>query len=60
MPLTAEQVKRYYEGFSNGVLWPLFHYLLDQMPLHVARLGRVRAVNERFADVVAAHYRRAT
>src|SRR5688572_21361555 len=29
VPLTANQVARYYEGFSNGVLWPLFHYLLD-------------------------------
>ncbi|HZN98857.1 MAG TPA: trehalose-6-phosphate synthase, partial [Gemmatimonadales bacterium] len=35
VPLTGDQVARYYEGFSNGVLWPLFHYLLDQIPLHV-------------------------
>ncbi len=42
VPLTADLVTRYYEGFSNGVLWPLFHYLLDQVPLHVRRLGRLR------------------
>ena len=42
VPLTADQVKRYYEGYSNGVLWPLFHYLLDQVPLHVRRLRRLR------------------
>ncbi|HEX7337928.1 MAG TPA: trehalose-6-phosphate synthase, partial [Gemmatimonadales bacterium] len=24
VPLTDDQVSRYYEGFSNGVLWPLF------------------------------------
>src|SRR5689334_24755957 len=35
VPLTHDQVTRYYEGFSNGVLWPLFHYLVDQLPLHV-------------------------
>jgi len=26
--LTAEEVERYYERFCNGVLWPLFHYLI--------------------------------
>ena len=30
VPLTGDQVTRYYEGYSNGVLWPLFHYLLDR------------------------------
>ena len=27
--LSAAQVERYYDGFSNRVLWPLFHYLVD-------------------------------
>src|SRR5450631_4356438 len=26
--LSSVEVDRYYEGFSNGVLWPLFHYML--------------------------------
>ena len=50
------EVTQFYEGFSNGVLWPLFHYLLDQMPLHVAHWDAYVRVNERFADVVAEHY----
>jgi trehalose 6-phosphate synthase/phosphatase len=57
VPLTADQVARYYEGFSNGVLWPLFHYLLDQVPLQVRDWEPYAEVNERFADVVAEHYR---
>ena len=57
VPLTAEQVTRYYEGFSNGVLWPLFHYLLDQIPLHVPDWDAYVEANERFAEVVAAEYR---
>ena len=56
VPLTADQVTRHYEGFSNGVLWPLFHYLLDQVPLHVRDFDAYVEVNERFADVVARHY----
>jgi trehalose 6-phosphate synthase/phosphatase len=55
--LDAEEVRRYYDGFSNGVLWPLFHYLVDQMPLQVKDWDAYEKVNERFADVVAAHYR---
>src|SRR5262245_17550537 len=29
--LTQAAITRYYEGFSNGVLWPLFHYLTDKV-----------------------------
>ena len=56
VPLPKDQVTRYYEGFSNGVLWPLFHYLLDQVPLQVRDWDPYVEANERFADVVAAHY----
>jgi trehalose 6-phosphate synthase/phosphatase len=56
VPLSADQVTGYYEGFSNGVLWPLFHYLLDQVPLHVRNWEPYEQVNEQFADIVAQHY----
>src|SRR5579863_9720360 len=28
--LTRQELKEYYEEFSNGVLWPVFHYLVDR------------------------------
>jgi trehalose 6-phosphate synthase/phosphatase len=56
VPLSQEQVTRYYEGFSNGVLWPLFHYLLDQVPLHASDWDAYVEVNQRFADAVASQY----
>jgi trehalose 6-phosphate synthase/phosphatase len=56
VPLTGAQVARYYEGYSNGVLWPLFHYLLDQIPLHVRDWDAYVEVNEQFAEIVARHY----
>jgi trehalose 6-phosphate synthase/phosphatase len=31
--LSAEEVHKYYDGFANGVMWPLFHYLLERVPL---------------------------
>jgi trehalose 6-phosphate synthase/phosphatase len=49
-------VTRFYEELSNGVIWPLFHYLPDQMPLH-QRWEVYEAANARFADAVVAQYR---
>jgi trehalose 6-phosphate synthase/phosphatase len=54
--LAATEVARFYEEVSNGVIWPLFHYLPDQMPLHVRHWETYESVNARFADAVAAHY----
>jgi trehalose 6-phosphate synthase/phosphatase len=56
--LSAEEVKRYYEDYSNGVLWPLFHYLAAQIPLETHDFTEYAAVNEKFADVVAGQWRR--
>jgi trehalose 6-phosphate synthase/phosphatase len=55
--LTPDDVKQFYEGFSNAVLWPLFHYRLDQLPLYVADWDAYERVNEEFAEAVAEHYR---
>jgi len=56
--LTRDEVARYYDGFSNGVLWPLFHYLLDKVRLDAEREWEVyRAVNRRFADEVVRCHR---
>jgi trehalose 6-phosphate synthase/phosphatase len=54
--LDAEEVKRFYEGFSNEVLWPLFHYRIDQIPIDVEDWGVYERVNRRFAETIAAHY----
>ncbi|MFN8600377.1 MAG: bifunctional alpha,alpha-trehalose-phosphate synthase (UDP-forming)/trehalose-phosphatase [Candidatus Binatia bacterium] len=51
--LTPEDVKHYYEGFSNAVLWPLFHYRIDQLPQYVGDWEAYERVNERFADAIA-------
>jgi trehalose 6-phosphate synthase/phosphatase len=51
--LSSVEVSRYYDGFSNAVLWPLFHYLLDRIPLHSQEWDVYRAINERFADAIA-------
>ena len=55
--LTADEVDRYYERFCNGVLWPLFHYLIGQLPLEVEGYELYEAINRRFADAAVAAYR---
>jgi len=55
--LTTQEVTGHYEGFANGVLWPLFHYSLDRIPLEHSEWNSYRDVNERFAEAVARQYR---
>jgi trehalose 6-phosphate synthase/phosphatase len=54
--LSKEQIDRYYHGFANQVLWPLFHYLIDRVPVDATGWDVYREVNERFASAVASHY----
>jgi trehalose 6-phosphate synthase/phosphatase len=55
--LSPEEVSRYYDGFSNAVLWPLFHYLLDRIPPTSQDWDAYRAVNEKFAEATARAWR---
>lgn len=56
--LTQGEITRYYEGFSNGVLWPLFHYLADKVEREAWRNWTTyEAVNRRFAEAIAERYR---
>ena len=56
--LTQAEITRYYEGFSNGVLWPLFHYSTEKVQGDAWSNWKVYAsVNQRFAEVVAEQYR---
>ncbi|MFZ5482218.1 MAG: bifunctional alpha,alpha-trehalose-phosphate synthase (UDP-forming)/trehalose-phosphatase [Myxococcota bacterium] len=52
--LTAGEIARFYEGFSNGVLWPLFHYLVDRVPIDTKDWPAYVRANERFAEAAAA------
>lgn len=54
--LSASEVSRYYEGYSNRVLWPLCHYMVDRIPRQDRDWEVYRKVNERFADLVVRRY----
>ncbi len=53
--LSRQEVRGYYQGVANGILWPLFHYLTEQVPLRPRHWPEYEKVNQRFAEVIAAH-----
>ncbi|HET8937526.1 MAG TPA: bifunctional alpha,alpha-trehalose-phosphate synthase (UDP-forming)/trehalose-phosphatase [Polyangiales bacterium] len=58
VPLRAREISLFYDGYSNAVLWPLFHYLLDKVRLEASKEWRAYVdVNVRFADSIAAETR---
>ncbi|HEY0514002.1 MAG TPA: trehalose-6-phosphate synthase [Thermoanaerobaculia bacterium] len=55
--LSDDEVKGFYDGFANAVLWPLFHDLLGQCHFKPAFWYAYLAVNEKFANCVLEHGR---
>ena len=49
LPLTAEEHRDYYLGYSNSVLWPVFHNRLDLARFEAGFYTRYLEVNRRFA-----------
>ena len=50
--LTQEDTELYYEGFSNKVIWPHFHYFTQYTTYRDDYWEAYKAVNRKFADVV--------
>jgi trehalose 6-phosphate synthase/phosphatase len=50
--LSESEVARYYHGFSNRTLWPLFHSMSDRARFDSRDYATYAHVNERFADAV--------
>ena len=51
--LSAEEVRDYYEGFSNGTLWPLYHDVVAPPVFDRGWWDSYVKVNRRFADETA-------
>lgn len=53
VPLTKEEVDGYYFGFSNEIIWPLFHDLQTRCRFHPNYWRMYLDVNFKFAETVA-------
>ena len=50
--LSKEDIEKYYEGFSNKTIWPLFHYFSQYTIYNQSLWESYRKVNEIFCDKV--------
>jgi trehalose 6-phosphate synthase len=53
VPLTADEVEDFYEGFSNATLWPLYHDVVAKPEFHREWWEAYVRVNRRFAEKAA-------
>jgi trehalose 6-phosphate synthase len=53
VPISAREIERYYEGFSNDGLWPLYHDALRESTYSSEQWEAYEQVNRRFADQLA-------
>ena len=51
--LSPEEINLYYEGFSNEILWPVFHYLVTYARFEQSYWDAYSSVNEKYANVCA-------
>jgi trehalose 6-phosphate synthase len=54
VPLTADEISDFYEGFSNATLWPLYHDVIVAPVYDRQWWEAYRRVNNRFARATAA------
>ena len=53
VPLSADELEEYYEGFSNDTLWPLYHDVIAPPSFHREWWDAYVRVNRRFAEAAA-------
>ncbi len=61
LKLSEREVEKFYRGFSNEILWPLFHSFPEKTTLSdykdsEDRWGTYQDVNQKFADAVLEEY----
>ena len=58
VPLSRLERTRYYDGFANRALWPLFHHRLDAAVFDADEFAAYLKVNRRFAETAYARVER--
>lgn len=50
--LTSEEIEKFYYGFSNRTIWPLFHYFMEYTEFQPDHWEAYKQVNEKYAEAV--------
>jgi trehalose 6-phosphate synthase len=53
VPITAREIRGYYEGFANRSIWPLYHDAIRSPEFRREWWQVYRQINERFAEAAA-------
>jgi trehalose 6-phosphate synthase len=53
VPLSGQEIREFYEGFSNATLWPLYHDVVAKPEFHREWWEAYVRVNRRFAERAA-------
>lgn len=53
--LSEQQIRGFYEGFSNEILWPIFHYISTYSNFETEYWDHYVRVNELFRDQILLH-----
>lgn len=56
--VTKKLYEQYYNGFSNSVLWPLFHYFPSYAEYNEQFFEAYEKVNRQFEQILSAHLRK--
>jgi len=54
--LSKDKVEKYYQGFSNRTIWPLFHYFQNHVMVDEPMWRAYTQVNRQFSDTVLKYY----
>jgi trehalose 6-phosphate synthase/phosphatase len=57
VPLPPDLAEKFYEGYSNSALWPLFHSFTTRLTFDPDTWAAYAEANQRFCDVVVEQYR---
>lgn len=53
--LSSDEVEKFYYGFSNRTIWPLFHYFMEYTEFESEHWKAYKQVNQKYADAVMEH-----
>lgn len=53
--LTNDEIEKFYYGFSNRTLWPLFHYFTEFSEFEADQWEVYQQVNQKYAEIVFEH-----
>ena len=51
--LTRAEIDGFYEGYANGTLWPVVHYMIERAKFNAEWWAAYQQVNQRFATAIA-------